>query len=71
MPMGLADRLGDISPRALDDWVNGERDTPACIELSELAAGVKVAELRELAASLRTPRARTGWLTPMWSDSWG
>ena len=50
--MGLADRLGDISPRALDDWVNGERDTPACIELSELAAGVKVAELRELAASL-------------------
>ena len=56
--MGLADRLGDISPRALDDWVNGERDTPACIELSELAAGVKVAELRELAASLIHRRVR-------------
>ena len=35
--MSLAAKLQDIAKTALDDWVNGERDTPACTELSELA----------------------------------
>ena len=28
--MSLAAKLQDIAKTALDDWVNGERDTPAC-----------------------------------------
>jgi len=58
--MALAAKLQEIAKTALDDWVNGERDTPACTELFELAAGVKVAELRELADSL--PSEGENWL---------
>ena len=40
------------SPSALDEWVSGERDSPACVELLELAAAVSPAGLRALIEEL-------------------
>ena len=40
------------SPSALDEWVSGERDSPACVELLELAAAVSPAGLRALIQEL-------------------
>jgi hypothetical protein len=42
------------SPSALDEWVSGERDSPACVELLELAAAVSPAGLRALIEELPT-----------------
>jgi len=42
------------SPSALDEWVSGERDSPACVELLELAAAVSPAGLRALTQELPT-----------------
>ena len=42
------------SPSALDEWVSGERDSPACVDLLELAAAVSAASLRALMQELPT-----------------
>ena len=44
--------MEEASPTALEDWVNGERDSPACMELIELSEGVSPAALRALTLEL-------------------
>jgi len=41
-----------VSPSALDEWVSGERDSPACVDLLELATAVSPAGLRALIQEL-------------------